>query len=228
MSDSIVMTALQGIMPVKGTTMQWTMGDISNPGTLKITEQVFGFYIGGNTPHIWTKLQVDAQPSPLRLPIWVYGHASGASAGTLEASAVLDLMPVYGVPKNMKVAVDMETMVDVDYINAFEHVLSRHGYGTAVYGSKDTITGNPLTNGGRWVADWTGTPHFSGVQGEFACQWQKGDGTGNSNPWDVSVVRSLSGIWNTEATEPQRGVLVEIPSGASRLVKSVNGGASWS
>jgi hypothetical protein len=211
--------------------MTWTMGDLSNPGTIKVEEQAVAFYAGGNTPHVWTKQQVDSQIASLRIALWTYGGAgaAGKSGGLLDAVACRDALLAYGYPRNSKVVIDMEDHVDAEYIDGFEYLMSVFGYGTGVYAQADTIEHNPLPQGGRWVADWTGVPHFTNIPGEFACQWQKAGGTGNQDkPWDVSAVKDISGFWDTYAIEQMEAVLVYVPSGATRHVTSKNAGATWS
>lgn len=208
--------------------MTWTMGDLANPGTLKIAEQAVAFYTGGMTPHVWTPSQVAAQTAQLRLALWTYGRMQGKDGGIIEAVECRDALLTYGYPRGSKVVIDIETLVDAEYIKNFEYLMSVFGYSTGVYGSLDTIEKNPLTQGGRWVAHYTGIPHFTGVPGEFACQWQKAEATGNEKPWDISAVKEIGGFWNIDAIDVMEAVLVQTPSGATRHVVSRNNGGTWS
>lgn len=209
------------------------MGDMSDPGTLVINEEAVAFYLGGMTPHIWTPLQVHRQTARYRHPIWVFGNNPGHNGGILDGWSAVQAAKALGVPAGTAISLDMETnkadAADVAYVEAARSVIAEQGYFTSLYGSLSTITAYPAFGGGKWVADWTGQPHLTGITGEWACQFVAGGQMGNPEPWDISVIKDVatSHLWDIEAVAVDYGVLVQIPSGNTRAVKSLNGGRTW-
>lgn len=118
------------------------------------------FYIGGDTPHIWSKAEVAAQPARYRLPVFVRSNPNGASATNDVTSAVKQLH-AYGVPEGSLVAWDLETAADAGYIIAVYRLLKAAGYVLIVYGSQSTVFGNDNPDGLYWGADWTGRQHLA-------------------------------------------------------------------
>lgn len=204
------------------------MGDMSNPGTMKINETAVAFYIGGMTPHVWTTTQINSQTARYRHPIWVYGNNRGYDGGILEGTLAVMALRGLGVPTGTSVSADMEsntpTTADLEYIYGFHAAVAPTGYWTSIYGSRDTMAGYPAFGGGKWVADWTGSAHYTGLTGEWACQFEQASG---DVPWDTSIVKDTSHLWDPSVSVPDLAVLVQIPSGASRMVQSVNGGKTW-
>src|SRR5271157_4582084 len=82
---------------------------------------VSAFYLGGDTPHVWTTAEIDAQPARYRLPIWVYNGADGALGGVSDAAHALAKLHTLKVPPGVAVVLDTETSVLPDYIRAFNH-----------------------------------------------------------------------------------------------------------
>lgn len=204
------------------------MGDMSNPGTMKIVETAVAFYIGGMTPHVWTTTQIDAQTARFRHPIWVYGNNSGYNGGVLDGALAVMALRALRIPTGTSVSADMEAnapdTADIDYVNGFHDSVAPSGYWTSLYGSRDTLAGYPAFGGGKWVADWTGSPHYTGETGEWACQYKQG---GGAVPWDTSIVKNTQHLWDPSVNPPDLAVLVQVPSGSSRTVQSTNGGKTW-
>lgn len=204
-----------------------SMGDISDPGTMLVTEDVVAFYLGGRTPHVWTPVQVHMQTARWRHPIWVYGNRPGSDGGRLDGLDVVAALKALGAPKGIAVSFDMETAVDGGYLEAADAELKAAGFFASEYGSRDFIAANPVLSGGRWTAEWTGIPHYTGLPGEWACQWQRAGATGDDHPWDVSVVNEVSQLWDTRAPVTLSAVLVQLPTGSTRVVHSSNNGVTW-
>lgn len=204
------------------------MGDISDPGTLRIDEEVVAFYIGGNTPHVWTQQQIEMQTARYRHPVWVYDPARpGTDNGIIDGHKAVAQLQALKVPTGVAVSLDMETHEDAAYVDGARSVIASTGYWTSVYGSLDFIRANPRWGGGYWVADWI-TPPPSQAQlpsGTWACQYQQAT---SEIPWDISAVFDTSHLWDVEGITPAHAVLVEIPSGNTRVVSSLNGGSTWS
>lgn len=204
--------------------MTFSMGDMSDPGTLVVKTDIVAFYVGGMTPHVWSTVQVERQTARYRLPIWVYGNTNGTDGGTIDGTKCLAALRTFGVPNGSRVVIDMETAKDPAYVSAFDAVLNGAKFNTHYrvvdYGSADFVLANPNSGSGYWVADWTGSPHL--FPGSWATQWQKADGAGNPNPWDISEVSTTAGLWNIEVPKVMSGMLVELPNGATKLLHSTD------
>jgi hypothetical protein len=117
-------------------------------------------YLGGNTAaeHVWSDEEWAMFKGIKKLPIFVPRialHNSEANqTGTEDAEQVAGELARLNVPFTNAVALDMETVVSVQYVDAFNAVLHARGYEHLwVYGSADTVFGNPEC-GGYWVADF--------------------------------------------------------------------------
>lgn len=210
--------------------MSTYMGDIADPGTMVVKEEAVAFYIGGNTPHVWTAQQIHMQTARYRHPIWVYNPGRpGADNGLVDGHKAVAQCKALGVPTEVSISFDMEAHVDEAYLTAVHSVVAPSGYWTSVYGSRDTITKNPAFGGGRWVADWldTGEPHLTGVPGEWACQFVNAGGKGNAAPWDLSLVKDITHLWDITQATREVATLVRLPSGSAKTVYSYNGGVTW-
>lgn len=158
------------------------MGDSSEPPPKYPSLPVWAFYIGGDTPHVWTAKEIAAIPSRWVLPIFTRNTA-GANAAA-DAQEIIDFLDAYRWTPGVCVAVDSETTVLPDYLGALNAHITAAGYLLVDYQSKGAIQGNPETSGGRWVADWTGTPHMY----EGAAITQYASATMAKDAWDHSVI----------------------------------------
>ncbi len=180
------------------------MADISDPGGQVIagTDLVaFAFYLGGATPHVWTRKQIDAQALRWAVPVWVYdqarptaddGHADGQ-----DAAAALHQM---GAPPGVGIRVDMETSVNVAYLRAFRSAVNAGGYWYGTYGSASTVFANPPGGCGYWVADWTGSPFMYPDSRVWATQYADAQQAGT--PWDWSELVDTSHCWDRRPPAP--------------------------
>lgn len=181
------------------------MGDWAEPGANAITGvDVVGFYIGGtDATHIWTAAEIKAQTVALMLPIWVYDAARpGTTNGTSDGNAAIAALHALGVPRGVRVVVDMEATVDAAYVAAFRTVVAAAGYWLTIYGSADFVFGNfpgAGPGGGFWAADWTGAAHQYNHVGVWATQYAVGGEPTNpaysGHPWDLSEVSDLTHLW---------------------------------
>lgn len=103
------------------------------PATAPVTDVVL-IYCGGDTPHVWTDEEIAAQPARYRLPCWVRSDPGQADAGA-DAQAFVTWLEAHHVPKLATVVLDLETAVDVAYVEAFGTELHAAGYKVIVYGS---------------------------------------------------------------------------------------------
>lgn len=160
------------------------MGDSSEPPAKYPSLPVWGFYIGGDTPHIWPDDQVDAIPSRWALPIFTR-NTPGANAAA-DAQEIIEWLDSHRWTPGVCVAVDSETSVLPDYLGALNAHITAAGFHLIDYQSKGAIDGNPETSGGRWVADWTGLPHMY----EGAVITQYASATMAKDAWDHDVIDS--------------------------------------
>jgi hypothetical protein len=116
-------------------------------------------YLGGDTPHAWTKNEWGAFSTHRKLPIWVPAIAVGGSdSARSEAFSALSQLYHLGVPKGKAMVLDVEGAENPGYVTSFYNVIKWAGFKMWVYGSASTVFVNPACDG-YWVADWTGTPH---------------------------------------------------------------------
>jgi hypothetical protein len=162
-----------------------SMIDASEPLTTRPASSVVAGYIGGNTPHVWTKAQWNSFTGRKRLPIYVADAAQkGAAAGEIDAWDALHALLSNNVPISTRVVYDMEAVVDAPKVQAFANILNHFGYEVWVYGSKDFVFGNPKCNG-YWVADFTGKSHMAAGKNVRATQYAP-----NVDGYDLSVVKT--------------------------------------
>jgi hypothetical protein len=161
-----------------------TMGDAAYVGNLNGTsfDAVAGYLPSVNAFHSWSAMDW-AKISGPKLPIFVapFGNKDGKNDGQSIVSQLQWLKVTPGCP----VVVDMETMVDVTYIEAMWRVVRLdNGHKLFVYGSADTVFGNPPCNG-YWIADYTGVEHMYDHVSARATQWTSGPKYDSSlvKPW---------------------------------------------
>lgn len=155
---------------------------------------VCAFYIGGNTPHVWTDAEIAGQSARYRLPIFTANNQP-RDAGA-DANAIITWLRAHGVPAGAHVALDMETTVASGYCSIVASTLqSAGGWGILVYGSLGSVTGNP---GPYWTADWTRFPHIT--PGAYATQYASDVQLGK--PYDLSEVADASLLWDTRPPAP--------------------------
>lgn len=127
-------------------------------------------YIGGDTPHIWTKAEWDQYKTLRKLPIWVRSQRGDGNADGFDALKQLYRL---GVPKGTTVVYDLETLVYGAMVTAFSNVMAWGGYQTWIYGSADYVFGNPPC-AGYWVADYKGQPFMYPHSAVRATQYAAG------------------------------------------------------
>ncbi len=176
--------------------LRW-MYDASTPPASPPPWHVAAGYIGGNPPHVWTEAEWDAQPAPVRLPIFTASNREDtAAAAVTDSGAIHAALEALGVPYGCTVAVDIETRVYGPYLEELDELLARQ-WPLMTYGSLSTIVHNPLTSGGRWAAHWTDLVatgiDLVGTDGIKAAQIAN---AGMLNrPWDWSLIDSSVPLW---------------------------------
>lgn len=174
--------------------MTRTMGDSAYPPKSYPNVDAWAFYIGGDTPHIWTPAEVAAIPARWRLPIWTRSNPGAPAEGAYEGALAATRARALGMPAaGCAVALDYETAQDDAYLTAFDTAMSAIGYRTLLYGSLSTVTGNRAPSAGYWVAHYTGAPHME--TGSAATQWT--DDVGLGTDYDLSLVADELALWDT-------------------------------
>jgi len=196
------------------------MADISDPGATVIGGPnlvAYAFYVGGNTPHAWTREQIGRQALRYAVPIWVYGLRPGQAGGETEGAKARAACEAFGIPP-CGIRVDMEGSVDVAYLNAFRAACAPYWHG--VYGQASTVFGNPPGGAGYWVADWTGHPFGYPHANVWATQYADAKQAGT--PWDWSELANLDHCWDRHAPAVVREyICVELPDG--QVFKATSG-----
>jgi hypothetical protein len=145
---------------------------------------VFSFYTGGDTPHIWTDAQIAQLTSRWVLPNFTYSDPN-ADADT-AISAYLSWLHSHKWDLGAAVAIDTESVAMPLQVQRWNDAITGAGWKLIEYESKGPMGHNPLTSGGRWVADWNGIPHL--YPGSVATQYASADMAGR--PWDSSLIDS--------------------------------------
>jgi hypothetical protein len=158
------------------------------PASSPVTDGVC-FYIGGDTPHVWTKAEVSAQKARYRLPVFVRSNPESASATKDVTEAVTQLHAI-GAPAGILVAWDLESAVDAAYIAAVYRSVKPVGYRLIVYGSQSTVLGNDSPGDLYWGADWTGKAHLH--SGDAVTQYV------SFSEYDESLALSSLPFWDTQ------------------------------
>ena len=151
------------------------------------------FYIGGDTPHVWTQAEINMQKARYRLPIYVRNIPPWNAA--TDATVILARLKAIGAPKGCSVVIDLETVVQSAYVAALNAAIRQGGYHLMKYGSSGNINSNPPTDGGTWVdipeaKPATLPPGCIGVQ--YA----------DPGPYDLSVFSELISLWDTKPPAP--------------------------
>lgn len=179
------------------------------------------FYIGGDTPHIWTRAEVGASPARYRLPVYVRSDPARASA-TADMTAAVTRLHQLGAPRGTVAALDLETAADPVYVRAAWRALRGDGYLLMVYASQRVVLSEGNPDGLYWGADWTSRPHLASR--DAMTQWEA------LGPYDESVARSGLPFWDTRPPRPLTweeklmSTLPQVAAGAAgNMVRTVQG-----
>lgn len=151
------------------------------------------FYIGGDTPHVWTLAEIEATSERFRLPIFVRSDPEAANVA-IDVSVAISRLEAISAPRGCLVALDSETSVDVNYVAQFYYELRAAGYTLIDYGSVSSVFGNQIPDGYYWGAHWTNRP---GVEaGTQMTQWESFDA------YDESTALATLPFWDTGLQTP--------------------------
>lgn len=149
-------------------------------------------YIGGDTPHVWTSAESKAQPARYRLPTFVRSNPTAANVVT-DANAALAWLRGNFVPAGSAVCLDLETAVDVSYVNSFGALLHDAGYKVLPYGSSGSLFKNPAIDG-YFVAE----PHATAIDPRSVATQFEYEGS-----YDLSWVLPTVDLWDTQPPAPK-------------------------
>jgi hypothetical protein len=171
------------------------MYDAAYPPPAPPPWEVVAGYLGGDTPHSWSKAEWDSQPARYRLPIWVRSNPDGYD-GAAEARTACTRAAAIGQPAGTTIGLDLETAIAPAYVSAFNSQAHALGYAVEEYGSSASIFKNPGTTAGIWDADWNapGDPHLDAN----ATATQYANGTQLDQPWDASLIDDSVSLWDMQ------------------------------
>lgn len=152
------------------------------------------FYLGGDTPHVWTPAEIARQRVRWLLPVWVRSNPDKASPHG-DAAAALVALHQLGCPRGSLVALDVEIAVDAVYVQDFCARMATGGYPVILYGSDSTVFSNRIPDQLYFAADWTGTPHMAA--GAQMTQYV------NFKAWDLDLALPTLPFWDTHPAPPQ-------------------------
>lgn len=171
--------------------------DQSNPASGQPTPGQFdlvGFYIGGNTPHVWSDEEIALAPARYGLPIFVRS-AGGDPVADGRTAALWAL--THHLPSGSLIALDLETRIDSAYLSAFDSTLNNSWYKCVAYGSQSSVTQMAEPSGGFWVANWNGIPSRNGYTAK-----QYNSDTQIGHPWDLSSADPAASWWDMHPVTP--------------------------
>jgi hypothetical protein len=170
-----------------------TFIDCSTPLTHYPQADGIAFYVGGDTPHVWTLAELNATPYWRRLPIWVRSNPEQVDP-TNDAIAATKAFRSYNPPSGILVALDSEMDVDPSWVSTFFQVIAQSGFTLMDYGSQSVVFGNKIPNGYYWGAEWNNIQHIA--PGDVMTQWE------NAGGYDISEAEENLPFWNTHAVPP--------------------------
>jgi hypothetical protein len=148
------------------------------------------YYIGGDTPHVWTIAELEARPEQYRLPIFVRSDPAGIAQAVQDVHTTLAQLAAFKQPKGTLVCLDVETARDPTYTASYSSGLLAFGYKLLVYGSQSDVFGNDNPDGLYFGASWTGVPHIAA--GDQMTQYVSLSG------YDKDLAESQLPLWDTK------------------------------
>lgn len=166
----------------------------------------WGFYIGGDTPHVWTDAEVEVLKRKFRylLPIFTNNHPQSWQQGQNDGMIAVAWMHAHSVPAASAVGLDYEDAQNAQYLQGFEAAVLAYGYKTLLYGQTSTVYGNPRPSAGYWGANWNGIPHLNPKD----CATQYISDTMLGEPYDLSLLSDSLVLWDTIPPAPHPAPVV--------------------
>jgi hypothetical protein len=144
-------------------------------------------YIGGDTPHVWSRADWESQPYQYRLPIFVRSNPVVSDIPGDITDALSQLRTI-NAPHGTIIALDSETAIDPSYTIPFVVAINAGGYRVMDYGSQQDVFQSKNPDGYYWGADWTGQPHL--VAGDVGTQYV------SFISYDESEISKRLPLWN--------------------------------
>lgn len=192
------------------------MYDASTPPGSPPATDVVGFYLGGDTPHVWTSAELAAQPARYRLPIWVRSNPTPWVARG-DSTAAMHRLGRLGAPFPCAVMLDLEEAVTPAYVTAFRALLTPCP--VLVYGPSSTIMKNPAC-AGRFLAQ--PGPRPAGLAGWIGFQYVQNQRLPTGALVDLSVVDPAVALWDTRAQLHMSRTDQEVPM-ALTVIRNADG-----
>lgn len=195
------------------------MGDSSTPPAKYPPYPVWAFYIGGDTPHVWTDAEYESIPCRWVLPIFTASNPGRDVQA--DARAIIGWLHAHGWRPGELVAVDTETSILPGYLEQLDALITAAGFRLVDYESKGPESANPITAGGRWIADWTGTPHLrpDSVATQFI------NDTALGEPWDESLILLGARLHELHPPVTRRIAMVDVSVLLPELTRGDTGSA---
>lgn len=167
----------------------------SPPATAPKGYNAVAGYIGGDTPHVWSKSEWGRFKGFKKLPVFVRSDPGAQSSTGTETDAFSVLASAYdlGIPRGTAIALDFEAATDQAYYDLFSNILYFFGYHTWLYGSASTVFKVRANN--YWVADWTGKAFMYNHKGVAATQYENGTSYDSSTVTKLDYWFKLSRKW---------------------------------
>lgn len=148
-------------------------------------------YIGGRTPHIWTRAEWQRFGHLYQLPIWTADFSQDASRSAAAAADAAEALGwiAHHDPLWRAIVVDGEAVIDEPWIREFGAELQRRGFLCWPYLSLAAIAGDPR-GFSLWLADWDG---YTGLEAgpEVIAHQYKPDVPWGGTQVDLSVVSAV-------------------------------------
>lgn len=180
----------------------------------------WGFYIGGDTPHVWTLAEIARlkQTYQFLLPIYTRSNPQSANPAS-DASATIKQLAYISAPKNILVQLDYEAAIDSAFESSYGNTLKNAGYIMELYGQSSTVTQNALPYGGYDIAVWTGSDY---------APTSTGDQFIDVGLYDLNDFKSSAPLWNTR---PAPVVIPPTPAMAPKetdvfVIRSIQGSSA--
>jgi hypothetical protein len=162
-------------------------------------------YIGGNTPHVWTRRQWNEASDNGRLavlPIWVgFGEGDPVEHGKEAAAAAVarGWVPHHS-PRWRAIVADVEALSETEWLEAFGTQLRREGFLCWPYMSAVALPSDP-PGYSVWLAQWNRQADVPPIHDVIAHQYAH-DLPYENTSVDLSAV--LAGVLDSFGRGPRR------------------------
>jgi hypothetical protein len=116
-------------------------------------------YLGGNTPHAWTRGEWNDQAGMRYCPIWTGYLEDDPAQHANDAVTTAEALgwKAFTLPRRI-IALDFEGEIDPAWVNTYADVVEHLGFDTVPYLSISAWQGGDPTRFSWWLPDWNGVP----------------------------------------------------------------------